>query len=190
MLIDFDKIEQTDDHDSKGNAGTIDMNFCGNIAIGNLNKAVLPFLNKDSCFQYVTNGHWSMHQLLDMILKLTGPADVYISSYAFSETPARMMAELKSLGVIRKFYCLIDSRIDVRSAGALQLLMNTADKLKLCATHAKVTVVDSLNYYFVIVGSANYTTNKRYEAGIIQENRTVAEWNIQWIMNEINRTDE
>lgn len=187
MLIDFQKVDKEDD---KNEVLTEDIDKVPSVLEFSLSQFMEPKLKKDCCFQFVSEGQWSMHNLLRSILKITGEADVYISSYAFSELPARVIARVKETGLIRKLNCIIDNRIDVRSAGALQLMTNTCDKLKLCATHAKVTVVKNEEYSFSVICSANYTTNKRYEAGIIVENERVADGNIQWIMNEINKTDE
>jgi len=186
MLIDFSKI---DIKEKVSDADTTDIVISSDLAIGHLNKSVKPKLVSNCGFQFVSNGHWSMHQLLQVMLAVSGPADVYISSYAFSELPARAIAECKENGLIRQLNCIIDNRIDVRSAGALQLIKNTADKLKLCATHAKVTVVNNDTFHFIVISSANYTVNKRYESGIIAESNDVAMWNIKWIMDEINRFD-
>jgi hypothetical protein len=136
---------------------------------------------------WVSEGDWSMHQLLQKLLELTGPADVFISSYAFSELPARTIADMKATGTIRKLFCVLDSRIDVRSASALTLIKNTADKCKLTHTHAKVTVIRNDQWFLVVVGSANYTTNVRYEAGIISTDSTVASFHQKWIQNELTR---
>ena len=183
MLIDFREIDK---EEITSEAVAADINIIADMAAGHLKKTVMPLLQKGCSFQFISNGHWSMHQLLQSLLMLTGPADVYISSYAFSELPARVIAKCKEDGTIRQLNCIIDNRIDVRSAGALQLLMNAADKLKLCSTHAKVTVVNNDSFHFIVIGSANYTTNKRYESGVIMENKKLAGTNISWIMTEID----
>lgn len=134
---------------------------------------------------WMSNGDWSMHQLLGALLDLTGPADVYISSYAFSEQPARSVATWKAEGKIRALHCLLDSRIDVRSASALTQIQNLADRCKLCATHAKVTVLLADGWQLAVIGSANYTTNKRYECGLISTNPGVVQFHLDWINHEL-----
>lgn len=130
---------------------------------------------------WVSRGDWSMHQLLQALLLKTGPADVWISSYAFSELPARTVCDLKAAGVIKKLVCIIDSRVDVRSASALAMLRNAADSLKLLDTHAKVTVIKNEEWFLVVAGSANYTTNKRFEAGFICGEASVCSFHKSWI---------
>lgn len=138
---------------------------------------------------WVSNGDWSMHELLLACLQHTGDATVYISSYAFSEHPARLIADLKQSGVIQKLYCLIDSRIDTRSAGALQLIQNTADKFVLMDTHAKVTIIKNDRISVCIVCSANYTTNRRYEAGFVSTMPALSLFHEQWMQHELDNAE-
>ena len=145
-------------------------------------KKTLP---DNDFIHWVSNGDWSMHELLLLCLSITGPANVYISSYAFSEKPARIIADLKNKGHIQELHCLIDSRIDVRSAGAFQLVQGCATTCKLVNTHAKVTVIENETHQIAIVCSANYTTNERYEAGYISKLPELAAFNKEWITDEI-----
>lgn len=134
---------------------------------------------------WVTDGAWSAHELLCGLLQKTGPADIYISTYAFSEQPARIIAQLKQEGQIQSLHCAIDNRIDVRSASAHNLLKNASTQYRLLATHAKVTVIQGAERIYTIIGSANYTSNKRYEAGIISNETAVGDYHRNWISKAI-----
>jgi hypothetical protein len=149
-------------------------------------KDVVSQLLPGRIVEWVSNGDWSQHELLLALLELTGPATVYISSYAFSERPARIIADLVNDGIIKSLYCLIDSRVDTRSASALTLVQNCATKCKLVDTHAKVTVIITEGRQISVIGSANYTTNHRYEAGMIIEREDSALFHQQWIMEALN----
>lgn len=147
---------------------------------------VLNLVRANVCIHWHSKGDWSTHDLLGGLLDYSGPADVMISTYAFSEYPARLIAELKRTGQIKKLKCIIDSRIDTRSAGALNLVRNCADKLVMTDTHAKVTIIENRSTSLVIVGSANYTTNKRHEAGMIIANPRVVAFHKKWIEDAFN----
>lgn len=135
---------------------------------------------------WVSRGQWSAIDMLLAVLNTSElPASIYLSSYAFSERPARIIANLISEGRIKWLRCIIDSRVDVRSQTALQLIKGCADKLKLVDTHAKVTVVKMGEIFYTIVGSANYTGNKRFEAGIISTSPALALFHINWIEDAI-----
>jgi len=182
MLIDLKKLDQEKENDSKSFTGTV-----GNhtFSYSRKLKDVLSALEIDDTVHWVSNGDWSMHEMLIALLNKYGGGIVHLSSYGFSELPARTIAELKQDGVITTLFCLVDNRIDTRSASALALIQNVADKCVLTDTHAKVTVLQAGNNYITVIGSANYTSNKRYEAGIVTTIKEVALFHRKWINDEL-----
>lgn len=186
MLINFSQINQ-EQQESNGRAL---------IAVGNHQftvsrklKELVDSLQYNSTIHWVSDGDWSMHELLLALLGAWVNTDVYLSSYAFSEKPARLLADLVNEHRILNLYCLVDNRIDTRSASALTLVQNCSTKTKLVATHAKVTVIEAWNSCYTVIGSANYTENKRYEAGIVCTERAVADFHKKWMQDELNRAD-
>ena len=137
---------------------------------------------------WVSLGCWSMHQLLEKVLEKIGPADAWISSFAVSEKPARVLCDLKHTKQIKSLRCIINTRIDVQSQSALSMLRNNCDELKLCHTHAKVTVLKNDQWFLVIGGSANYTNNRRIESGYISTNAGIASFNQKWITDELRKS--
>jgi hypothetical protein len=149
---------------------------------------VLTLVQANACVHWVTNGDWNMHDLLIGLLNITGAADVHLSSYGFSDYPARIIADLKERKIIKKLYCLIDNRIDKRSASALAIIKNMADGFLMLNTHAKVTVIEGGTNNLVVIGSANYTTNKRYEAGVVINVPEAVSFHKTWMQNELNKS--
>jgi hypothetical protein len=147
---------------------------------------VVNLVDHGRTVHYQSHGDWSMHQLLEKLLEKTGPAEVWISSYAFSETPARVIANLWP-NVITRLNCVLDSRIDVRSASALTIIRSTACSFSLTHTHAKVTVIRNKEWTISVAGSANYTTNKRIEVGVISCDAVIASFHQKWIENAIRQ---
>jgi hypothetical protein len=184
MLFELKKEEDLPEENA---SGVFDQKLNHRVNASNKVHDVLGMVDHGCCVHWVSDGEWSIHDLLLGLLQITGPADVWLSSYAFSEYPARLIADLKDRKIIRSLFCLIDSRIDKRSASALTLVTNCADKLKLVNTHAKVTVIENAAFMFCIIGSANYTTNKRYEAGMIISDAVVSSFHKKWISDELNR---
>ena len=84
--------------------------------------SVMKLFEKGCHIYWVSDGDWSMHELLMALIAITGPVHVSISSYAMGETPARVLAQLKQQDAILSLRCVLDDRIDVRSAGSLQLI--------------------------------------------------------------------
>lgn len=152
-------------------------------------QTVLQMVQADATAHWVSDGAWSMHHLLIGLLGISGPAEVYISSYAMGETPARILSRLKSEGNITKLHCVLDNRVDVRTAGSLQLIKSIADSYALIDTHAKVTLLINDSFSIAVIGSANYTENVRYETGIITMSKVAVDLHLNWIKNELNGTD-
>jgi hypothetical protein len=78
----------------------------------------------------------------------------------------------------------------VRSASALTIIRNVANRCELVKTHAKVTVIENEEHMIAIVGSANYTTNKRYESGVIVTEKAIASFHKSWILNAIKKNEK
>ena len=153
-------------------------------------RELLILLNDNDTVHWVSKGEWSAIDLLVAILaRHDEPVKIYLSSYAFSEKPARILANLIDEDKIAWLRCIIDSRVDVRSQTALQLLKGCADVLEMADTHAKVTVVHCGDHFYTIVGSANYTSNKRFEAGIITTCPNAAAFHKEWIKEVLDGTE-
>lgn len=184
MLFDLPILE----NENNGSAGAgIEQPLEQMLEAGNKIESVLALVKENCCVHWVSESDWSMHDLLAGLLTYSGPANVYISSYSFSELPARIIAELKSRNIIKELYCLIDSRIDTRNASALTLVSNCATKCKLTLTHAKITIIENDQYKLIVIGSANYTTNKRFETGVIIEHPGVVNFHKTWMINELKK---
>jgi hypothetical protein len=130
---------------------------------------------------FYTDGAWNMHQLLIGLIGIAGKSDVYLSSFAMSETAVRALLGLQDVGLIKSLHCVIDNRVETRSAGSLQLLKSISNRIVLRACHAKVTIIEGEHLDLVILGSANYTENKRMEVGVITKSESVSRFHKEWI---------
>lgn len=144
---------------------------------------VLSKVSAGALIYWVSDDDWSMHELLTGLLDITGPADVWISSFAFGELQARIISQLKDAGMITNLYCVLDNRVDTRTAGSLQLMRTICTKLALIDTHAKVTVIKNDHWQLAVIGSANYTRNRRYESGIISLDPDAVGMQLRWMEN-------
>jgi hypothetical protein len=135
---------------------------------------------------FVSAGQWSMHDLLEEMLRRSGPAHVHIATWAATEDPARRIVMLKQQGMALSLSCLLDYKMQGRKPGPFQLLQANADRLALAKCHAKVTAVINDHFSMVCVGSANLSRNPRFEAGVISACRGDAEFHISWINKAID----
>lgn len=139
-------------------------------------------MRQSNVCHFYSDGAWSMHQLLVALLELSGPCKLYISSFAMSETAVRTLHSLKDAGLVKKLHCVIDNRVETRSAGSLQLLRGISDRLALRACHAKITILEGEHCQMLVSGSANYTENKRMEVGYIERGDAASNFHKQWIL--------
>lgn len=139
--------------------------------------------------KFMSKGAWSMHELLAYLVEKTGPADVHLSAWTMSEDPARVIYKLKEEGLIKKLSCLLDYRIHTNAGDAMQLLLGITDRIALVKTHAKVMVILNKQWGISVVGSANFSRNKRIEAGTIFIHRPSALFEREWIESILNEAD-
>lgn len=122
-----------------------------------------------------SSGKWSSHELLAYILEQTGPADVWITTWSCTEEPLRMLVKMKQNRMINNIRCLFGDRVPVMSPNAWQLAKYNFTDIKLSHCHAKVQVIRNEHWGVVIMGSANFTINPRWEAGVVCCDKNIAD---------------
>jgi len=130
---------------------------------------------------YVSDGDWSMHDLIMQLLKQYNPAELFITTYALREFSVRQLILAQDRKEISSVNMVLDYRAQVRTPEVYQLASLNLNKIYLTGIHAKVTVLKTADVSISIVGSANWTSNPRIEAGVISMNKELAEFNISWI---------
>lgn len=149
-------------------------------------ESCLSELEQNIVVKYWTNSAWSMHDLVEYVLLKTGPSDITFCTWTIGEEAARKLFELKQAGLIKELHALFDYRVKERSPEAHQLLQGICDTISLGRSHAKVTVIRNKHWGVSIVGSANYSRNKRLEAGCISTYSVDAEFDWSYLQNQIN----
>lgn len=147
-------------------------------------KSTIGQLNASNGLYFMTDGAWSNVQLLDYILTLTGPADVFFSTWSISADAIRCFSTWRDSGMIRTCFAILDQGIRNRKPEILQQASGCFQNLRLIKCHAKVMVISNDHYQVTVLGSANFTRNPRKEAGMIIMDKVLAEENIKWILEE------
>lgn len=142
-------------------------------------------LSMGESIHFATDARWHLHDVIVWILTQTGPADLYFCTYAIKEYQARLFSKMKADGIIKDVFALVDYRASVHDANVIQLLEGYASKIGSMRTHAKLTVIKNENWGVTITGSANLTQNTRSDVGVITSNMEVANYRIDWILNNI-----
>jgi hypothetical protein len=135
---------------------------------------------------FCTQGRWSAHELLAKILQLTGSAEVCLTSWALTEEPVRMLVQMQQQNIITEMFLVTDKRIKVHNPNAYQLAVANFPNMLLADIHAKVMTIVNDKYKVNVVTSANFTKNKRFEAGVISECPVSTEFHRQWIKKIIS----
>ena len=145
---------------------------------------VLETLEMGDLVEYYTNGRFSMHNLIEYILRATGPANVLIATWAMTEAPLRTLQRLKSEGEILKLECMLEHKVPGHNPKSYAFAKAFFDDIWLGRNHAKVGVIENEDWGVVITTSANLTRNRRIEAGDIKCSIESAKFNRDWITQQ------
>lgn len=148
-------------------------------------KKTIGDIKPNSSVFFMTNGAWSNISILEYLLQITGPADVYFSTWSISADAIRKFTLWKESGLITDLYAVMDIGIRNRKPEIYQQAIAAFPKLKLSKCHAKVAVILGDKHAFTVMGSANFTRNPRREAGMITSDIRIAEANASWIVKEV-----
>jgi len=154
-------------------------------------KAAFTDLEPDHIYHFATmRGQWSTHELIGHLLTLTGPADVYITTWTITEAPARALVDLHQAGFIKSLSAVFDYRIKDGKPEPFQLVSGICSEMKLIKCHAKTCAIINEEWGVSLSGSANLSRNPRIERGCIDTHRATAEFDRDWILEEIHREDD
>jgi hypothetical protein len=81
---------------------------------------------------------------------------------------------------------LVDWRVRVRCPSFLAIAKMHFSRVRVSNCHAKVFVLENEEWCVSVVGSANFTSNPRIEAGHVSTNPVVGVFHKNWILEEIN----
>lgn len=150
-----------------------------------LTAAEIAIASASADMHYLSDGKVSLHEIVSELLKNRQGVNVWLSTFSFTETPARMLAKWKEDGIIKSLNVLLDVRGRANYPDVLQLLEKICDKLKLINTHAKVTIIEDNEEIICLTGSQNWTQNPRLEIGHITRNKSIANFHLNWIKNKL-----
>lgn len=145
-------------------------------------QAVEPGCN----VHYLSDGYFSLHDLVISLVKKYAPVKVYFSTYALRELPTRQLVMCIKDQLITSLEVVLDYKAQVKSAEVNAFAKMNFTRLGLKPIHAKVCVIQNDDISISIVGSANWTVNPKVEAGVICGVKSIADFHIDWICKMIN----
>jgi hypothetical protein len=135
---------------------------------------------------FLSDGYWSMHDLVLRLLQQFNPAELYITTYAIREQSIRAILLAKDDKLISNVNMLLDQRATVRTPEVYQLAKHNFAKVTLAAVHAKVTILKHPEGCVSIVGSSNWTNNPKLESGVVSTDEALGNWYIDNIKKMID----
>jgi hypothetical protein len=89
----------------------------------------------------VSEAEFSMHHVFEELLKITGRAEVKVSSFSISDTALRCFYRLFEEGVITEMQCLLGISVKRHKLGLLFFANNTGIEVSLVKNHAKLIFI-------------------------------------------------
>lgn len=127
-------------------------------AIGNNPGGVTP---------YYSECEFSMHELLERLVEMTGPAEVKVSSFSVTEVAIRTFLRLMDNRLITGLRCIFDRSVKMHHFALHLFALNVMTGLAMTKNHAKIILIQNERWKIAVVSSANLNVNDKIEAGII-----------------------
>ncbi len=134
--------------------------------------ALLQQLAKCPLQSYLGKGLHTLG-LLDWILRQTGPADVYVSTFSTSDAFLRGFLNLKKKGLIRHSVLLADLKASRKTVKLYKEMGSCFDAVYLAMNHSKVVLVQNDLHLVSVVSSQNQTYGDRAECTVVTTSQDV-----------------
>ena len=197
MLVGFHDISFKVNDDEQAATPKVRGVACLDVGQNADNEIIVPALSHPSALgnivmgrdkHFYSNGSFNLVQLVLYLLKQTGPAHVFISSYSIAEDSLDTLKKLQDTGDIWDIAFLIDNRVRTISPKPFDFLVTAfPDRYRCCALHAKVALIWNDNWHLSVVGSQNATHNPKLERGIIHTSQDIFYFDFKTLTHEFER---
>lgn len=134
---------------------------------------------------YYSHGNFNLVRLILFILKQTGSAHVFMTSYSFSQKSIAALKNRLDKNEILSLRVIVDNRVRSLSPKPFQMLAKSFN-YRCSSVHAKVALLWNDHWKISIVTSQNATDNPKLERGVIFTNETVFQFDYNALENEFN----
>ena len=131
-------------------------------------------------------GNFNLVRLISYLIKQTGPAHVFMTSYSFSQKSIEQLQHKISKGEILSFRIILDNRVRVMSPKPFQMIASSFN-YRCISVHAKVALIWNDEWKITIVTSQNATDNPKLERGTIFTDLQVFNFDLKVLENEFER---
>jgi hypothetical protein len=124
-------------------------------------------LDRTATVPYYSEAEFSMHDLLESLIELTGTASVKVTSFSITEASIRAFHRLSEERKITDLKCIFDLSVRMHRIGLLFFALNVTTAIALTKIHAKIILVKNEKWELTVISSANFNVNDKIEAGIV-----------------------
>ncbi|ADV44366.1 hypothetical protein [Bacteroides helcogenes] len=136
---------------------------------------------------FYSSGAFNLIQLILYILRQTGPAHLFLTTYSISMESISALRRKVEAGKLLSVRFLIDNRVRSISPKPFDYLVTAfPDSYRCLALHAKVALLYNENWKITVVGSQNATHNPKLERGIIHTGRDIFDFDFKMLNDEFN----
>jgi hypothetical protein len=135
-------------------------------------NSILKPLAKCGLQSYLGKGVHTLG-LLDWILRQTGRADIYVSTFSTSDAFLRGFYNLRKRGLVGHAVLLADLKASQKTVKLKGLMQSCFDTIFLSMNHSKVVLVQNERYLVCVISSQNQTYGDRAETTVITTNQEV-----------------
>ncbi|MBQ8936695.1 MAG: hypothetical protein IJ754_08065 [Bacteroidaceae bacterium] len=137
---------------------------------------------------FYSKGAFNLVQLVLYLLRQTGPAHVFLSSYSIAEDSLAALKRREEKGELLSIRFLIDNRVRSISPKPFAYLAEAFHgKYRCCALHAKVALLWNSEWHVAVVTSMNATHNPKLERGIIYTSKEVFDFDLKTLEDEFDQ---
>lgn len=151
----------------------------------NLSKAIGKLENGKTTHFY-SWGNFNLVRLIVFILKQTGPAHCFMTSYSFSQKSIEQLQHRIEQKELLSFKVIIDNRVRSMSPKPFQMLTESFN-YRCTSVHAKVALIWNEHWKICITTSQNATDNPKLERGTIFTDAEVFNFDLKVLENEFER---
>lgn len=121
---------------------------------------------------YVDN-RIQLYDIIERILKETGPAEIYISTFSTSEEFLRRIYKFRSAKLITKAVMLTDLKASKKTVNLYRFVSMVFDQVYLGENHSKVILIHNEKWAVSLCTSQNQTRGNRVESGMISTDKSI-----------------
>lgn len=131
-------------------------------------------------------GNFNLVRLLMHLLRQTGPAHLFMTSYSFSMRSIEQLQNRLESRQLLSFRLIVDHRVKSMSPKPFQML-STAFNYRCLPIHAKVALLWNQQWTLSVITSQNATDNPKMERGVIQTDPVVFDFDLKVLENAFER---